>query len=305
MFDVQMRVTLIHNPSAGEDDHEGEALRSLVAAAGHEVVYCSVRRPGWERALEQPSELFVVAGGDGTVGKVFLEVATKDVPVTLLPVGSANNVGRTLGIADAEVEELVRGWANATHRPFDLGQATAPWGEVRFVESMGGGIFGDVLSRAEVVDPTEDVEGEEKVELGLELLRDAVESAHPRSWVVEVDGTDLSGDFLAVVVMNIRELGPNFPLAPDADPGDGLLDVVQIRADDRAALVSYFDARLRDLEPPPPPLPPRRGERVMIRPPGDCRLHVDDELWPGEPDDRGDGSAVAHCESQLTLLVPI
>jgi diacylglycerol kinase family enzyme len=301
---IPMRVTLIHNPGAGEEDHEGETLRSLVAAAGHEVLYCSTHEPGWERALEQPSELVVVAGGDGTVGNVFKEVATKDVAVTLLPLGSANNVARTLGLGDAGVEELVRGWSTAKRRRFDVAYATAPWGEDLFVESMGGGIFGDVLTRAENVDAGRKPDGEEKVDLGLELLRDAVESARPRHWEVTVDGSDLSGEFLAVEVTNIRELGPNLPIAPGADAGDGLLDVVLVGAEDRPLLASYLDERLRDLEPPAPRLPVRTGARVVLRPPDDCPLHVDDELWPQDPDARGDATAVATVGTVLTLLVP-
>ena len=299
-----MRVTLIHNPSAGEDDHEGETLRTVVAGAGHDVHYSSVRQPDWALALEQPGDLVVVAGGDGTVGKVFKQVATKDVPVTLLPLGSANNIARTLGLGDDDVEELARGWDSAAHRRFDIGYATAPWGEVLFVESAGGGIFGDVLSRAEEVDAEEKVEGDEKVDLGLELLRDEFESSPPRHWTLEVDGVDLSGEYLAVEVSNIRELGPNFPLAPGADPGDGLLDVVLIRAEDRAALVAYFEDRLCDREPVVPRLEVRRGKRIVLRPPDDCRLHVDDGLWPDDPEARGDGTVVATVGPVLTLLVP-
>jgi diacylglycerol kinase (ATP) len=295
-----MRVTLIHNPGAGEDDHSGEALRSLVARAGHDVSYRSLGQPGWEDALADPGDLVVAAGGDGSVGKVFKEVATKGVPVTLLPVGSANNIARTLGI-DGDLEALVRGWADGEVRRFDLGAATAPWGDVAFVESVGGGVFGEVLARAEGV---EEVDGEEKVDLGLELLREVFEEVPALEWRIEVDGVDASGKFLAVEVMNIRELGPNVPFGPDVDPGDGLLDLVVLPERERAALVAYFSERMRHLEPSLPELPRRRGKRVVLCPPDEVQLHVDDRFWPDEQEGRSGGVAEAAPGPSLSLLVP-
>jgi diacylglycerol kinase family enzyme len=300
-----MRVTLIHNPSAGDDDHAADALRSNVAAAGHEVSYTSMKERSWEEALEDASDLVVVAGGDGSVGKVFKEVATKGVPVTLLPVGSANNIARSLGIPDVEVERLVRGWAEGGHRRLDLGEAAAPWGGTLFVESIGGGIFGEVLARAEGVENAGlEVDGDEKVELGVEILREVVESIPAREWRVEVDDDDLSGELLAVEAMNIGEMGPNLPLAEQADPGDGRLDVVLIRDEDRSNLVSYLSARMRDLDPVLPGLRRTRGERVVLGPPEDLRLHVDDRFWPAETDGRGDGPVVVRCGPSLTVLAP-
>jgi diacylglycerol kinase (ATP) len=298
-----VRVTLLHNPGAGEEDHQAEELRSLVAAQGHQVTYRSLDADDWKRALDDPGDLLVVAGGDGSVGKVFLELATKDVAVTLLPVGSANNLARTLGLADSPLEQLAEGWHDGELRRFDVGEASAPWGDALFVESVGGGIFGDVLERAEEID-TDEAEGDEKVHLGLELMLDAIERAPARSWGVEVDGVDLSAHFLAVEVTNIREIGPNFPLAPQADPGDGLLDVVLVREEHREALAGYFEDRLSGVDPRPQPLSTRRGARVVLRPPDDSLLHVDDEFWPDDPKARGGGAATLSAGRFVLVLVP-
>ena len=301
-----MRLTLIHNPDAGEDDHAGHALRSLVDRAGHELRYCSLEEPDWREALENPGDLVVVAGGDGSVGKVFKEIATKRVPVTLLPVGSANNIARTVGIADRDVEALVAGWDDGELRRFDVGRASAPWGEELFAESVGGGIFGEVLARAPQAErAVGDVDGEEKVDLGLELLREVIEGLPARQWRVEVDGNDLSGEFLAVELMNTREIGPNLPLAPDADPGDGLLEVALVGEAERSKLLEYLSERLRDLNLPPPEIHRRRGRRIVLEAPVDVRLHVDDELWAEDPGTRRPGEIVAELGPSLDLLVPL
>jgi diacylglycerol kinase (ATP) len=299
-----MRVTLLHHPGAGEEGHQGEELQAVVAAAGHEVLYRSLRQEGWEASLDDPGDLVVVAGGDGSVSTVFRKVATREVPVTLLPLGSANNVARTLGLADVPVEQLVRGWADGRGRRFDIAVAKAPWGETHFVESIGGGIFGEVLEVADEID-AEEAEGDEKVTVGLELMRAAMSAALALPWSVEVDGVDLSGDYIAVEVTNIREIGPNFPLAADADPGDGLLDVVLVGAEHREALAGYFEDRLAGVEPRPQRLSSRRGKRVSLRPPAETSLHVDDEFWPDDPEARQSGDAlVVTVVSAVTLLLP-
>jgi diacylglycerol kinase (ATP) len=294
-----VRVTLIHNPGAGDDDHSGDALCALLAEAGHEVRYQSVKETDWRAALEHPSDLVVAAGGDGTVRKVFKEPALRHSAVTLLPLGSANNIARTLGFADEDVGRLVDGWRDARRRPFDVGLVSAPWGEARFVESFGGGIFADTLARAE-----DDPDGEEKLELGLRLLRDVLEDASSAHWRLDMDGVELAGEWLGVEVMNVRETGPNVPLALDADPSDGLFDVVCIRSSDRPALAAYVDARILGNRPGAPRLPARRGASVTLRPPQGCRLHVDDELWPADPSSHDAAGAVKLGRRSVELLVP-
>jgi diacylglycerol kinase family enzyme len=299
-----MRVTLLHNPGAGDDDHSGHALTSAIERAGHEVTYHSLGA-GWKEALANPGDLVVVAGGDGSVGKVFKEVATKDVQVTLLPVGSANNIARTLGIDDVDVERLVAGWEAGEIGGFDLGRASAPWGETLFAESVGGGIFGEVLARAsDVEDAAGEPDGEEKVELGLELMRDVIEDAPVQPWTISVDDERFTCELLALEVMNIGELGPNFGLAPQVDPSDGLLDVVRLDEEQRAPLLAYFSERLRDLDPAPPDLPTRRGRRIVLEPPADVRIHVDDRLWPEDREGRPSGRIVVETGPSLRLLIP-
>jgi diacylglycerol kinase (ATP) len=85
-----------------------------------------------------------------------------------------------------------------------------------FVESTGGGIFAEVLARAKRT--RGDPGAQDKVELGLRLLREVVKEAPSCRWELELDGVDLSGDLLAIEAMNVRETGPNVLLAPDADP---------------------------------------------------------------------------------------
>ncbi|MEO8627522.1 MAG: hypothetical protein ABI612_05390 [Betaproteobacteria bacterium] len=51
-----------------------------------------------------------------------------------------------------------------------------------------------------------------------------------------LDGNDISGVYIMFQAMNIQRVGPNLFIAPDADPGDGLFDVVLLAEDERAKL---------------------------------------------------------------------
>ena len=63
-----MRITLVHNPDAGDRGRDEETrLARLISNAGHTI---AARSRGDDPALDAPADLVVVAGGDGTVGRV-------------------------------------------------------------------------------------------------------------------------------------------------------------------------------------------------------------------------------------------
>jgi len=236
-----------------------------------------------------------VAGGDGTVNKVFTELAGHETPVTLIPLGTANNIADTLGLTAGSPEELIAAWPDFVLRPFDIGVAVAPWGRRHFVETVGCGLLGEVFRRAE-----ESGEPDDKVRQGLELLRDAVEVVRPGGWELELDGADVPGEFLGVEAMNIREVGPELRLAPAADPGDGLLDVVLIAEEQRDALSAYVDARLAGAAAELPALVAHRAHELTLRLQQGVPLHVDDDPWPVE----ADGAVVVRAGAeQVNTLV--
>lgn len=78
----------------------------MIGHAGHDIVYRSTREPGWEKAIAD-ADLVAVAGGDGTVGKALTALGDIEPPlIAVLPLGSANNIARALGIDNQSPEEL-------------------------------------------------------------------------------------------------------------------------------------------------------------------------------------------------------
>ncbi len=95
-----MRVTLIYNPGSGDDEQPAaDQFLELIRAAGHVVSYRPWNSDEWHAALVDPGDLVAVAGGDGTVGAVAGRLVGRHVPIAVLPVGTANNISKTLGLA--------------------------------------------------------------------------------------------------------------------------------------------------------------------------------------------------------------
>ena len=256
-------------------------MRALIAEAGHDVTYLSPEDEGWERALPGDAELVAAAGGDGTVTQALLRLAGSEVPLALLPLGSANNVARSLGIGDADPGRLVESWSRGRTARYSVGEVAAGGEDVRFAETFGGGLFAESILRAD-----DDPGGDDKVELGLRVLRELVDELPALEWRLEVDGVDRSGRFVAVEAMLIGSTGPGVPLAPDASPYDGRLEVVCVTEEGRSALAAYLDGRLAGAEPEPPALDVTRASAVRMHPPADCPLRVDDDVWSPPADRR-------------------
>ena len=271
-----MRITLIHNPTAGRQS-AGEAARlcGLLAERGHKVRYRSAKDSHWKRALKKPADLVVVAGGDGTVARITRRMVGRGVPLTVLPTGTANNIARTLGLVERPFEELVRSWENPRRVRLDVGVAAGPWGERYFVEGVGAGLFAMLLAQPE----SEKMKGRAAaVESGLRRLRDQAARCEPVEVAAALDGKDVSGRYVLIEAVNLRYVGPNLHLAPDSEPGDGHFDVVMVSEEERERLVRYLDEWQENRE-RLALLPTRRGKRLEIEWTG-FALHIDDKLRP-------------------------
>jgi diacylglycerol kinase (ATP) len=258
-----MKVTLLVNPSAGDGDHSADALRRQIESAGYRVEVGSTKGEGLTQVLERADGLVVVAGGDGTVGRVIKALVGTKLPLAILPLGTANNIAASLGI-HGTVEELVARWATASGVHVDVGSVRGPWGETAFVESIGVGLLARLISPA-VGDRLDDVE----------QARDAAyhlaHSTPLKHWRVELDGKDFSGEYLLIEAMNIRCAGPNICFAVRAEPGGGRLEVVFAGERERTTL----QALVRDEKTADTVLLPHAGHHLRMWCERD-ELHVDD-----------------------------
>lgn len=264
------RVTLVQNHSAGQGASAQKQFRRVLQKAGYEVTAVDADH-GLGKSLARRADVVIAAGGDGTVLRVARRLVGTTVPLVILPLGTANNLANSVGVAP-EVEGLLETLEAPVERDLDIGLATGSWGERYFCESAGVGLFADLLDG--VVDETD-----KSPQRAVRILGDFLSKQKARRFAVTIDGVDASGEYLMVEVMNARLLGPNVVLSPHASPWDELLDVVLVRQKDKQRLASYLVQLENDPHATPPKFETRRCRHVSFRLDGEA-LRIDDSLRP-------------------------
>jgi diacylglycerol kinase (ATP) len=271
-----MRILLIHNPKAGDGKHSKKQLMSSLQKSGLQTFYQSIKKRGWKQAFKKPVDVVIAAGGDGTVHKTAWQLMGSGIPLAILPLGTANNLARSLGFT-APVGEIIQSLHCGKSRPFDVGVARRSSRREYFLEAAGGELFADYFSAAEAKEK-KDVSPEEELNAHLSLLRKLSLDSPARRWQISVDGKDFSDSYILWGAMNIRSAGPALHLAPKAKTDDGLLDFVAVREREREIFIKHVDAHLAGRK-ERVPLKPRRFRELVVKSPAGP-LHLDGEKWP-------------------------
>lgn len=168
------------------------------------------------QAVEAGAALVVVVGGDGTVRACAEMLARTDVPMAIIPAGSANLTARALGIPSrlgAALEVAFHG----RNRRIDLGDAD---GAV-FTAMAGIGLDAAVVAAAHRVAKRLAGWSAYAVAATGQLFR------QPVTFTMQLDdGEPMTRRAHCVTVGNSGGLPGGFPIMPDATLDDGLLDVL-------------------------------------------------------------------------------
>ncbi len=273
-----MKIALVHNPSAGGGRHSGDELWGLLRSHGYDPVAIPPEDDLAEAVTSKRVAFAVVAGGDGTIRRNALVLAPTGVPMAPLPMGTANNIGRSLGIGGT-VEEIIASWSVDRPRAVDLGVATGPWGRRCFLEGCGLGLVGRSISVIEEIDEAthrEFSDPEDKLHRDLSVFIALVEEFVPFRTSIALDAWRSDDDFLLIEVMNIQHAGPRIQLTRCADPADGLLDIVLAADADRERLRHSLKTSLAGRV-PDPILDSRRSREVRVAFAG-ADFRIDDEV---------------------------
>jgi YegS/Rv2252/BmrU family lipid kinase len=167
-------------------------------------------------ALAAGVDLVVICGGDGTVTECLGALAGSGVPVGIVPCGTGNLLARNLGLPLDAAGALDVAFTGRD-RPIDLGMLDAePF-------AVMAGIGFDAAMLADTDELLKSRLGWPAYVVGaLRHLRD------PRFRVelLPADGPTVSRRSVGVLVGNVGRLQGNLPLMPDAEPDDGVLDVL-------------------------------------------------------------------------------
>lgn len=275
---------VLHNPGAGDGENSDQELIKCIEAEGYRCSYLSTKKKGWEggnwdKAASHDVDFIIVAGGDGTVRKLAGELLDrklieKKLPIALLPMGTANNIAKTLGIAGGP-SEIIKSWKQHELKSFDVGRIDGLKKWKFFIESLGYGVFPRLMKQMKKLDRSSFDSPEQKIKIALQLLHEIILTYKTKLCKIQVDGQDYSGKFLLAEVMNTSSIGPNLNLAPFADPGDGQLEIVLIPESQRQEFADYVKGKI-DGKDAAPFFTILKGKRINIYWEG-VAMHIDDE----------------------------
>lgn len=267
-------VTLLHNPEAGFDQPEKAELLHFLEKKGFITSYIDIKKEDFSR-LQNFGDLVVIAGGDGTIKKMSRLLVGKNIPIGLIPLGTANNIATSLGIS-GKPADIIAAWDLSRRKPFSLGVVNGPDGESFFLESVGFGLFPRLIRQHH----SNEITREEEIKDALQHQEKILREYQHHSCTINLDGEQVSGNYIMVEVMNIQLTGPNMDLAPGANPEDAILDVVLVREDERKKLAEYLANRIKgnlnDYL-----LPVRRAQSIKVEWHG-IHYHLDDDACENE-----------------------
>jgi diacylglycerol kinase (ATP) len=200
-----------------------------------------------------PDRRLVLLGGDGTV-HAFANLPFAGAEAALLPVGGANNIARSLGIP-VDLARAAAVAARGSARSLDLIEARSSQRQTLAIEGISVGFHALARARYSAVNSTD-------VRAAVGAGFSAIRAFHPVPVALELDGDAELAPFGQLFVANLPYYGPRLAVAPDADPADGLVDVVRIPARGRLDTVAALVALRRGRD--PRDLTRSRARRVRI-----------------------------------------
>ena len=171
-------------------------------------------------AVEKKCDLVVVAGGDGTVMAAVTAMAGCGVPLAILPTGTGNLLARNLDLPINDEQTCLEIGVSGRTKEIDVGSVDD---DRKFAVMAGLGFDAAMMRDAP--------EGLKKAVGWPAYIVSAAKHLRGRGMRVTItidDGTPLHRRVRTVVVGNVGKLQGNIPLLPDAEPDDGILDVVVI-----------------------------------------------------------------------------
>jgi diacylglycerol kinase (ATP) len=256
------RVLVVWNPAAGSKAGvrtnltSEDVLRQTMRKAGlGDDLFVSPNADATRRrvreAVASGVDVVVAAGGDGTAGLVAEALIGNSTALGILPLGSAMNIGRSLGVP-RDVAAAARILVDGEIAEVDIGRAP----DGLFFEMASVGINAAVLAEAHKL-----AEGAYDSILG--MLR-AILTYRPATMTIEMDEETVETGALMVVVANTPFTGAGLALAPEARLDDGRFDIAVYRHFSRWELTRHVLSILAGRRRYSPKVRTFRSARVRI-----------------------------------------
>ncbi|MCY6369549.1 YegS/Rv2252/BmrU family lipid kinase [Clostridium ganghwense] len=188
------------------------------------------------RDIDETYKYILIAGGDGTADNVvnIMKEMNIDLPIAILPVGTANDFAKFIGIP-INVEEACEQILQSDVESLDLGKINDKY----FINVASTGLFTDVSQKT-------DVNLKNTMGKLAYYVKGIEQIPNFRKLKIKVDSSNMvfDGDMYLMFIFNGQTAG-NFKFAYKADVADGLLDVIIIKAGMIKDIITLFVKMLR------------------------------------------------------------
>lgn len=222
------KVLFIYNPSSG-DIPIGDYLDQIATLYQERGYYITLYRlsfsPSDREIIDSIDDSFaqlLIAGGDGSINYIvnLLKEYKKDIPLAVLPAGTANDFAAMLEMPQ-DIMEACRAILNGEEHPIDLGVVNGRY----FVNVFSCGLFTDVSQKT----PTIWKNNLGKIAYYINGIGD-IPSFRKMKLSITTDAGEYEGKAVIFFVFNGRMAG-TLPIAYLSEYDDGLLDVLILKGD--------------------------------------------------------------------------
>ena len=177
--------------------------------AGHGVLLT-------QKAIEAGYEVVVSVGGDGTMNEVLNGIGETGTTMGIIPIGTGNDLARTLGIP-LSLEQSLEVVVHGNTVGIDLGKERDNY----FSIITGIGFPSDVMHHVNTTPSF--FKGPLKIFAGIIKTMNKLK---PYPVTIRTVEKTFKSDVMGIFILNCRFTGGGLMIAPEADHKDGLFDVV-------------------------------------------------------------------------------
>ena len=246
-------VAIAVNPQAGRGrfrKHVARLVHELIRQNCHPFVHVSdsasdlrsyvstmVNR---HRQTVESDLSIVIVGGDGTWHQALQELAFSGLPSCLVATGTGDDNARALGIPRNDPEQIARIVARGLTKDIDLGRIMTPHQGVRWFSGvLSAGFDSSVNQRANSMTS---LDGTARY---VAALVAELRTFRPSRYHLRLDEMEINTEAMIVAVGNGSSYGGGMRVCPEADPTDGLLDVVVVDEVSKSRLIRSFGSVYR------------------------------------------------------------
>jgi len=228
-----------------------------------------------QQAVADGIDALIACGGDGTVHCALQAVAGTDVTLGIIPLGTGDDIARTLDLPRNDVQAAADVIADGRTRQVDYGMVRSSDGvDKAFLAVMSAGFDSEVTERANTMTwPT----GTSRYLIAtLAELR----VFQPAPFQITVDGQTLRSEGMMLAIGNGSSYGGGMYVCPTAIPDDGLLDLTFLTRTSKLTFLRIFPRVFKGSHIHHPSVRTLRGASLHIEAPGQTAYADGERVGP-------------------------